>query len=301
MDRSEALRYAEENAERFRADLDEFLRIPSVSARPEHAGDVRRAAEFVAERLRGAGLEARLVEGNGHALVRAERRGSGGGPTVLLYGHHDVQPVDPLDLWETPPFEPTVVDGMIRARGGADDKGPALAQILALECWLKGTGDLPVDVVVLIEGEEECGGEVLVEHIREHREELAADALVIFDNPGFAAGVPSLAYGLRGICALEVRVDGPSRDLTRGSTAVSSGIRPRSSARCSPAAGLRTEGSRSRGSPTRPGLWTRRSVVGWASSRSRRRPCSRRREPPRSGGSRGSPPSSVAGRGRPSR
>jgi acetylornithine deacetylase/succinyl-diaminopimelate desuccinylase-like protein len=217
MSRRDALSYAERNAERFLSDLMDGLAIPSISARSEHAGDVRRAAEFTRDLLRGAGLEAELAEGDGHPLVRAEHRGAPGAPTVLLYGHYDVQPVDPLDLWETPPFEPTIVEGFIRARGGADDKGPALAQVFGLESWLKGAGTLPLNVVVLIEGEEEIGGPVLPAHIEAHRDELAADAVVIMDCSGYAPGVPALAYGLRGIATLEVRVDGPARDLHSGS------------------------------------------------------------------------------------
>ncbi len=217
MNRATALAYAEQNADRFLADLMDYLAIPSISARTEHASDVRRAAEFTAAKLEGAGLTASVVDGDGHPLVLARSPEVPGAPTVILYGHHDVQPVDPLDLWETPPFEPAIVDGMIRARGCADDKGPALAQVFGVESWMKGVGGLPLNVIVLIEGEEEVGGSVLPTYIEEHRDELAADAVIIMDCPGYAAGVPALAYGLRGICTLEVRVDGPSRDLHSGS------------------------------------------------------------------------------------
>jgi acetylornithine deacetylase/succinyl-diaminopimelate desuccinylase-like protein len=216
MSRSDALDYAEKNADRFLSDLMDYLAIPSISGRPKHADDVRKAAEFTRDKLREAGLEADLAEGDGHPLVRADYRGAPGAPTVILYGHYDVQPVDPLDLWETAPFEPTIVDGMIRARGGADDKGPALAQVFGLMSWCKGAGSLPINVVVLIEGEEEVGGPVLPAYIQAHKADLAADAVVIMDCPGYAPGVPALAYGLRGIATLEVRVDGPARDLHSG-------------------------------------------------------------------------------------
>jgi len=217
MKRARALAYAEQNADRFLADLMDYLAIPSISAREEHTSDVRRAAEFTAAKLEHAGLSASIHDGDGHPLVVARSPEVPGAPTVILYGHHDVQPVDPIDLWETPPFEPTVVDGMIRARGCADDKGPALAQVFGVESWMKGVGGLPLNVIVLIEGEEEVGGSVLPTYIEEHRDELAADAVVIMDSPGHAPGVPALAYGLRGIATLEVRVDGPSRDLHSGS------------------------------------------------------------------------------------
>ncbi len=213
-----ALAYAEQNADRFLDELKQFLSIPSVSARPEHRADVQRAAEFVRDRLVQAGLEATIVEGgrDGLPLVKGQRLGVANAPTVILYGHHDVQPVDPIDLWETPPFEPTLVGGMIRARGGADDKGPTLAQIAGVEAWLKGAGELPVNLIVLVEGEEECGGNVLPDYIRSHRDELRAEHLVVMDCSGYAPGVPALVYGLRGVCTLEVRVDGPSRDLHSG-------------------------------------------------------------------------------------
>ena len=126
-----------------------------------------------------------------------------GRPTLLVYGHYDVQPPEPLDVWETPPFEPTVVKGEIRARGCADDKGPSLALVLAAECWVKATGSVPVDLKVVIEGEEECGGSVVGEFLKAKKQELSADALVIADAPGAAKGVPGLCYGLRGIAAAE--------------------------------------------------------------------------------------------------
>jgi len=210
-----ALAYLERHRERFLHLLFDYLRIPSVSAQKEFHGEARRAAEFVRARLDEAGMQSGLYEGFGLPTVHG-RRVAGDRPTFLLYGHYDVQPPEPLDLWETPPFAPTMVDGEIRARGCADDKGPSLALILAAECWMKGAGDLPVDLKVVIEGEEECGGDNVGHYLRTHAKDLAADALVIADTDGLAPGVPALTYALRGICAAEVTLEGPQRDLHSG-------------------------------------------------------------------------------------
>jgi acetylornithine deacetylase/succinyl-diaminopimelate desuccinylase-like protein len=212
-----ALDYAKSNGAAFERALFEFVSIPSISAQPQHAADVTRSAEWLRARMEHAGLSARVVHAAGQLpLVVARSKPVPGAPTVLVYGHHDVQPVDPLAEWEYPPFEPTVVDGVLRCRGGADDKGPTFAMVCAVEAWNRGAGGLPVNVVFAVEGEEESGGHHLADFIRAHPDELRADCLVILDVGGFAPGVPALCYGLRGIQTMEIRVDGPSRDLHSG-------------------------------------------------------------------------------------
>ncbi|MHC5049227.1 MAG: dipeptidase [Planctomycetota bacterium] len=213
----EALRYLEAHREAYLDQLFAFLRIPSVSAQRDHDEDTRRAAAFIRDRMQDAGLEAGLFEGAGLPTVQGRYTAAGDDrPTLMVYGHYDVQPPEPLELWETPPFEPTLVDGEIRARGCADDKGPTLALLLAADCWLKATGSLPVNLEVAIEGEEESGGSVIEQYLEENREDLHADALVIADVAGVAPDKPALCYGLRGLVALEVTVTGPSRDLHSG-------------------------------------------------------------------------------------
>jgi acetylornithine deacetylase/succinyl-diaminopimelate desuccinylase-like protein len=212
-----ALSYLEKNRDRFLGLLLDFLRIPSVSTQSRHRADAHRAAEFVRARLADAGFHAALFRGDGLPTVHGHRDDDPDKPTLLLYGHYDVQPADPLELWETPPFEPTLKDGEIRARGCADDKGPSLALILAAECWVKGEGALPVNLRAIIEGEEECGGSVIAEYLREHREELKAEALVIADTSGVAPDKPAFCCGLRGLAAAELTVTGPACDLHSGS------------------------------------------------------------------------------------
>ncbi|MCE9638238.1 MAG: M20/M25/M40 family metallo-hydrolase [Planctomycetes bacterium] len=215
MDR--ALSYATTNGRALEKALFEFVSIPSISAQPAYAAEVVRSAEWLRARMEHAGIAARVVSSAGqHPLVIGRSKQIDGAPTVLVYGHHDVQPVDPLSEWDYPPFEPTVVDGVLRCRGGADDKGPTLAMVCAAEAWNRGAGGLPVNVIFAVEGEEESGGHHLADFIREHPDELRADCLVILDVAGFAAGVPALCYGLRGIQTMEIRVDGPSRDLHSG-------------------------------------------------------------------------------------
>jgi acetylornithine deacetylase/succinyl-diaminopimelate desuccinylase-like protein len=209
-----ALRHLEKHHDRYLKLLLDYLRIPSVSAQRKHDPDTRRAAEFIRLRLGEAGFETGLFEGKGLPTVHGARIVDPKKPTLVVYGHYDVQPPDPLDLWESPPFEPVVEDGEIRARGCADDKGPSLALVLAAECWGK---DLPTNLRFVIEGEEESGGTVVYEYLRAHRKELAAaKAVAIADSSGIARGVPALCYGLRGIAALEVTVTGPARDLHSG-------------------------------------------------------------------------------------
>jgi len=213
-----ALRYLDENKDRFQELLFEFLRIPSISAQSDHHEDIRRAAEWTRARLEAAGFEAGLWDdGEGLPTVHGSRIEGDDRPTLLLYGHYDVQPVEQLELWETPPFEPTIVNGEIRARGCADDKGPTLAMLLAAESWVKGAGSLPVNLHVVIEGEEESGGTVIHRYLEEHKDKIKADALIIADVGGAGRGIPSLCYGLRGLVATEVKLTGPSHDLHSGS------------------------------------------------------------------------------------
>ncbi|MCY0884916.1 MAG: dipeptidase [Firmicutes bacterium] len=203
---------------RWIGELGEFLAIPSISALSAHRADMERAAAWLAGRLRAAGLEEVRVDPlpDGHPVVRGGWHHLPGAPTLLLYGHYDVQPVDPESAWTTPPFTPTVRDGAIYARGASDDKGQVLMQVLAVEAWLRTVGRLPLNVEFLVEGEEEIGSPHLGAYVAAHQAELAADAAVISDTPMYAPGVPALCYGLRGLCSLEVEVRGPAQDLHSG-------------------------------------------------------------------------------------
>ncbi len=208
--------YFDAHAERARAELFDFLRIPSVSARSEHDADTRRAAEWVRASLESAGLQASVHETAGHPIVLGEWRGAAGAPTLLVYGHYDVQPAEPLELWDSPAFEPAVRDGRIYARGSVDDKGQLFLHVKALEAHLAATGALPVNVIVLAEGEEEVGSEHLAEFIRAHADRLACDAVVISDSTMFAPGIPSILSSLRGLAYFQLDVQGPSGDLHSG-------------------------------------------------------------------------------------
>lgn len=203
-------------AERQRAELFELLRIPSISAEPARKADMQRAAEWLLRKLQAMGVKSEIIPTPGHALVYGEHLAAPGAPTVLMYGHYDVQPVDPLDLWTTPPFEPTIRNEAVFARGSSDDKGQVLCHLLAAEALLAETGGLPVNLKILIEGEEEVGSPNLTPFVSANREKLACDALVVSDSAFFAKGVPSLVYGLRGLAYLEVFVQGPNRDLHSG-------------------------------------------------------------------------------------
>ncbi|MEX0837794.1 MAG: dipeptidase [Gemmatimonadota bacterium] len=214
---SEIARYLDENLPRFRSELDDFLRIPSVSAKAEHDPDTRRAADWFADRLRDAGLDAEVLETAGHPIVVGEWREAGpDSPTVLVYGHYDVQPSEPLDEWTSPPFEPTERDGRIYARGAADDKGQLYMHVKALETLRESTGTLPVNVIVLAEGEEEIGSPNLVPFVEKHRERLDCDLVVISDTGMFAEGLPSLLFSLRGLAYFEIHVKGARSDLHSG-------------------------------------------------------------------------------------
>ncbi len=212
-----AIEFAAAHRRRFYRELDEFLRIPSISAHSKHHADTASAAAWVEDQLGRAGLQARTHATPGHPIVVGEWRGAPeGAPTLLIYGHYDVQPPEPLDLWHSPPFEPEIRDGRLYARGAADDKGQFFAHIKALEARLATDGTLPVNVVVLAEGEEEIGSPNLIPFVDRHRELLAADAVVISDSAMFAPGVPSLLFSLRGLAYFEIHATGPSTDLHSG-------------------------------------------------------------------------------------
>lgn len=209
--------YIRENEQRFLDDLKGWLRIPSISTLPEHAGDTCQAAEYAAEQLRKIGFEGvELITTQGHPLVYGEWLKAPGKPTVLIYGHYDVQPVDPIELWESPPFEPTIRGDNLYCRGACDDKGQTMLVLKALESLMTVNGRLPVNVRVLIEGEEEAGGESIEHYVRTFPERLRCDAAFICDTNMPSKETPALVYGLRGIIYTEVEVRGAKRDLHSG-------------------------------------------------------------------------------------
>jgi acetylornithine deacetylase/succinyl-diaminopimelate desuccinylase-like protein len=209
--------FVESHRERLLDELKDFLRIPSISTLPEHVPDVQRAAQFVADSLMRAGLEhVEIIRTAGHPLVYADWLHAPGKPTVLCYGHYDVQPPDPLEEWISPPFEPTVRDGNIYARGSADDKGQMYMHIKAVEALLSIYGKLPVNVKFLIEGEEECGGEAIAKYVAENPGKLRAGVALISDTELYAEGIPTLCIGLRGLIYTEIEARGPARDLHSG-------------------------------------------------------------------------------------
>lgn len=209
--------YLEQHRDRFVDDLKAALRIPSVSAQPEHREDVERCAEHLAAHLRGLGLtRVEVVPTAGHPVVYAEWLGAPGRPTALLYGHYDVQPPEPLELWRTPPFEPTLSDGKLYARGAVDDKGQLYMHLKAIEAHMRVHGRLPINLKVVIEGEEEVGSEHLEAFLRQRRHELDADVIVVSDTAMLGPDQPALTYGLRGILYTQIELTGPARDLHSG-------------------------------------------------------------------------------------
>jgi acetylornithine deacetylase/succinyl-diaminopimelate desuccinylase-like protein len=209
--------YLEQHRDSFVEDLKAALRIPSVSAQPQHRDDVRRCAEHIAADLVKIGMtRVEVVKTAGHPVVYAEWLGAPGKPTVLLYGHYDVQPVEPIELWKTPPFEPTVRDGKLYARGACDDKGQVYIHLSALKAHMQVNGALPVNVKCVIEGEEEAGSEHLEGFLRERRAQLDADVIVVSDTSMPAPDQPALCYALRGILYTQLEVIGPARDLHSG-------------------------------------------------------------------------------------
>jgi acetylornithine deacetylase/succinyl-diaminopimelate desuccinylase-like protein len=209
--------YLDENKDRFLDELLDFLRIPSISALPERAGDVARAGEWVAARLRAAGMEGvRVLPTGGHPVVYGEWLHAPGKPTVLIYGHFDTQPADPLDLWTSPPFEPAVRDGRVYARGASDDKGNMLTPILAVEALLQSEGALPVNVKFFFEGQEEIGSPQIPDFVAAQRDLLACDLALSSDGGQWSETEPSILVGLRGGCGVQIDVVGANSDLHSG-------------------------------------------------------------------------------------
>ena len=217
VDSQDVLDRIDREKEDYLDELKDYLRMPSISTDPEYDDDVRQCAEFVRDKLQGAGLSAELIETDRHPLVYGEWNGAPGKPTLLFYGHYDVQPPEPLDEWRNPPFEPTVEGDLLVARGATDDKGQSYAQMKAVAAVLAERGSLPVNVKFLIEGEEESGGESIEAYVRADGDQrLACDAVVVSDSSMFAPGQPSLLYGLKGLAYMEIKVTGPNRDLHSG-------------------------------------------------------------------------------------
>jgi succinyl-diaminopimelate desuccinylase len=203
-------------AEQFEEDLCELLRIPSISTDPAYRAEMPRAATWVAQRFASLGFRAEVIDTPGHPLVYAESPRIEGAPTVLVYGHYDVQPVEPLNLWDSPPFEPTRRDGCLYARGASDDKGQFLTHLFSARAWMASAGKLPLNLKYLIEGEEEAGSASLVPFLSANLQRLACDCVVISDGGQFAPGQPAITYGLRGIVYFELFLTGPNRDLHSG-------------------------------------------------------------------------------------
>lgn len=209
--------YIKSNKEKFKEELFELLRIPSVSTDPSHKHDIREAANFLKTQLETLHLDrVEQFETDGNPIVYGELITEQSRPTVLVYGHYDVQPPDPLDLWDTEPFAPTVRDGDIYARGASDDKGQSFTHLKALEAYQKSGTDFPVNIKYILEGEEEIGSPNLVPFIKEHKQLLECDMVLISDTAMFAEDTPSITYGLRGLAYMEIEVTGPNRDLHSG-------------------------------------------------------------------------------------
>ena len=208
----------EREKESYLEELKDYIRIPSISTDPAYKAEVERASEFLAGQMRRAGLTVERIATAGHPLVYGEWLGAPGKPTILFYGHYDVQPADPLELWRHPPFEPAVEGDLLVARGATDDKGQSYAHVKAVAATLAERGTLPVNVKFLVEGEEESGGAAIDAYVKaDGGKRLAADVVVVSDSSMYAPDQPSLLYGLKGLCYMEIRVQGPDRDLHSGS------------------------------------------------------------------------------------
>ncbi|TAK57851.1 MAG: dipeptidase [Bacteroidetes bacterium] len=212
------LSFIRSNQDRYLDELKQFLAIPSVSTNPENKPDIQRCASWVATQMQTIGLEnINIMPTGGHPAVYGEWLKAPGKPTLLIYGHYDVQPVDPLNLWTSPPFEATIRNGNLFARGSADDKGQVHIHFKALEAWMKTMGSLPINVKMIIEGEEEIGSEHLEPFLKANKKLLKSDLVLISDTSMFARGVPSVCYGLRGLAYMQIDLMGPNRDLHSGS------------------------------------------------------------------------------------
>ena len=214
---SEVSNYIESNKEKFKDELFELLRIPSISTDSSHKDDIRQAANYLKKQLESLDPDrVELFETEGNPILYGELITDQSKPTVLVYGHYDVQPPDPRELWDTSPFEPTIRHGDIYARGASDDKGQSFTHLKALEAYRKSDTDFPVNIKFILEGEEEIGSPNLVPFIKEHKELLECDMVLISDTAMFAEDTPSITYGLRGLAYMEVEVTGPNRDLHSG-------------------------------------------------------------------------------------
>ena len=210
---SKVIDYLNASQDQSVTELFELLRIPSISTQAEHVPHMLRAARWLQSHLRRIGLEAELIETQGHPLVFAQSAGEADKPTLLIYGHYDVQPPDPVDEWLSEPFEPTIRDGYIFARGASDDKGQLMCHLKAVEAWMAVSGKLRLNVKFILEGEEECSGNSLEQFVRSDKSRLAADYVVVSDSSQLGPGVPAITYGLRGLVYMEVIVSGPCQDL----------------------------------------------------------------------------------------
>ncbi len=212
------LSYIESNKEQYLSELTELLSIPSVSSLKEHQGDMQRCAQWIADHMEHIGMHnVKIFPTEGHPVVYSEWLEAPGKPTVLLYGHYDVQPVDPLNLWTSPPFQATVRGENLYARGASDDKGQVFIHLKSVEAMMKNEGALPVNLKMIIEGEEEIGSDHLDAFVEEHKELLKADLVLISDSSMYEKDVPSICYGLRGLAYMEIELTGPNRDLHSGS------------------------------------------------------------------------------------
>ena len=212
----EVLKYLDDHQKDHLAQLCEFLKIKSISTQKEFRGEIRRAVDFLAAELTGLGLHPVVIETGGHPLVYAQSEQRKGRPTLLFYGHYDVQPVDPVELWNSPPFEPLIKDGWIHARGASDDKGQMYSHIKAIEGFVRTGSDLPVNIKLIFEGEEECGGQAIFSYTRQNSAKLACDMVVISDTHLYDEQTPAICTSLRGLCYMEVKVQGPAVDLHSG-------------------------------------------------------------------------------------
>jgi acetylornithine deacetylase/succinyl-diaminopimelate desuccinylase-like protein len=213
---SKALKYAHAQRKNYLAQFFDYLAIPSISAQPPHHADVLRAADWLRDDLAAIGLDAKIIPTAGNPLVYAEWLKKPGAPTVLIYGHYDVQPPEPFELWTSEPFKATIRDGAIYARGADDNKGQHFAHAKAIESYLKGAGELPVNVKFIAEGEEEIGGNSLADFVHANKSMLACDCVMVSDGSLYSITQPSIAYGLRGMAAFELTVKALARDVHSG-------------------------------------------------------------------------------------